>query len=162
MPRHRINRPKGEEVRIFLEIGKAKQSVKQSAVARYLGVSEKTVSLRKSDGGMESSGLRPSLQVFQGNRRGHRPNGKELSMKIVIVKVLSVINLVFLMAIVSALDTETIEASVFTTCMLLSMTAAIVLMHILEHLKRKERRRRENERQASLYLRRSSKRRKGA
>ena len=50
MPRHRINRPKGEEVRIFLEIGKAKQSVKQSAVARYLGVSEKTVSLRKSDG----------------------------------------------------------------------------------------------------------------
>lgn len=83
-------------------------------------------------------------------------------MKIVIVKVLSVINLVFLMAIVAALDTETIEASVFTTCMLLSMTAAIVLTHILEHLKRKERRRRENERQASLYLRRSSGRRKRA
>ena len=83
-------------------------------------------------------------------------------MKIKIVKVLSVINLVFLMAVVSALDTETIEASVFTTCMLLSMTAAIVLMHILEHLKRKERRRRENERQAKLYLRRSSGRRKRA
>ena len=83
-------------------------------------------------------------------------------MKIVIVKVLSVINLVFLMAVVSALDTETIEASVFTACMLLSMLAAIVLMHILEHLKRKERRRRENERQAKLHLRRSSGRRKGA
>lgn len=38
MPRHRINRPKGEEVTRFLEIGKAKC------------VSEKTVSLRKSDG----------------------------------------------------------------------------------------------------------------
>lgn len=50
MPRHRINRPRGDAVRIFLEIGKAKQGVKQSAVARYLGVSEKTVSLRKSDG----------------------------------------------------------------------------------------------------------------
>lgn len=50
MPRHRINRPKGEEVRIFLEIGKAKQGVKQSAIAKYLCVSEKTVSLRKSDG----------------------------------------------------------------------------------------------------------------
>lgn len=50
MPRHRINRPKGEVVKTFLEIGKAKQGVKQSAVARYLGVSEKTVSLRKSDG----------------------------------------------------------------------------------------------------------------
>nr|DAR90903.1 MAG TPA: hypothetical protein [Caudoviricetes sp.] len=83
-------------------------------------------------------------------------------MKIVIVKVLSVINLVFLMAVVSALDTETIGADVFTTCMLLSMMAAIVLMHILEHLKRKERRRRENEREAKLHLRIRSKRRKGA
>jgi len=80
-------------------------------------------------------------------------------MKIKIVKVLSVINLVFLMAVVSALDTETIGAG---GCMLLSMTAAIVLMHILEHLKRKEWRRRENERQAKLYLRRSSGRRKRA
>lgn len=50
MPRHRINRPRGEVVKTFLEIGKAKQGVKQSAVARYLGVSEKTVSIRKSDG----------------------------------------------------------------------------------------------------------------
>lgn len=83
-------------------------------------------------------------------------------MKIKIVKALSVINLAFLMAVVSALDTETIGAEVFTSCMLLSMALGIVLMHILEHLKRKERRRRENERQASLYLRRSSKRRKGA
>lgn len=83
-------------------------------------------------------------------------------MKIVIVKVLSVINLVFLMAVVSALDTETIGADVFTACMLLSMAGAIVLMHILEHLKRKERRRRENEREAKLYLRRSSGRRKRA
>ena len=83
-------------------------------------------------------------------------------MKIVIVKMLSVINLAFLMAVVSALDTETIGADVFTACMLLSMMAAIVLMHILEHLKRKERRRRENERQAKLYLRRSSGRRKRA
>ena len=41
MPRHRINRPRGEVVKTFLEIGKAKQGVKQSAVARYLGVSEK-------------------------------------------------------------------------------------------------------------------------
>ena len=83
-------------------------------------------------------------------------------MKIVIVKVLSVINLVFLMAVVSALDTETIEASVFTACMLLSMMAAIVLMHILEHLKRKERRRRENERRNNPFIRRSSKERKRA
>lgn len=83
-------------------------------------------------------------------------------MSIKIVKALSVINLAFLMAVVSALDTETIGADVFTSCMLLSMALGIVLMHILEHLKRKERRRRENEKQASLYLRRSSKRRKGA
>lgn len=83
-------------------------------------------------------------------------------MKIVIVKVLSVINLVFLMAVVSALDTEAIGADVFTACMLLSVVVGVVLMHILEHLKRKERRRRENERQAKLYLRRSSGRRKGA
>ena len=83
-------------------------------------------------------------------------------MSIKIVKALSVINLAFLMAVVSALDTETIGTDVFTSCMLLSMALGIVLMHILEHLKRKERRRRENERQASLYLRRSSKRRKGA
>ena len=83
-------------------------------------------------------------------------------MKIVIVKVLSVINLVFLMAVVSALDTETIEASVFTACMLLSIALGVVLMHILECLKRKERRRRENEREAKLYLRRSSGRRKRA
>ena len=83
-------------------------------------------------------------------------------MKIVIVKVLSVINLVFLMAVVSALDTETIGADVFTACMLLSMMAAIVLVHILEYLKRKERRRRENEREAKLHLRRSSGRRKRA
>ena len=83
-------------------------------------------------------------------------------MKIVIVKVLSVINLVFLMAVVSALDTETIGADVFTVCMLASVVVGVVLMHILEHLKRKERRRRENERQAKLHLRRSSGRRKGA
>lgn len=83
-------------------------------------------------------------------------------MKIKIVKALSVINLAFLMAVVSALDTETIGADVFTSCMLLSMALGIVLMHILEHLKRKERRRRENERQAKLYLRRSSGRRKRA
>ena len=83
-------------------------------------------------------------------------------MKIKIVKALSVINLAFLMAVVSALDTETIGADVFTSCMLLSMALGIVLMHILEHLKRKERKRRENERQAKLYLRRSSGRRKRA
>lgn len=83
-------------------------------------------------------------------------------MSIKIVKMLSVINLVFLMAVVSALDTETIGADVFTACMLLSMMAAIVLMHILEHLKRKERRRRENEREVKLHLRRSSGRRKRA
>lgn len=83
-------------------------------------------------------------------------------MKIVIVKVLSVINLVFLMAVVSALDTETIGADVFTACMLLSMLAAVVLMHILEHLKRKERRRRENERRNKPCVRTCEKRRKRA
>ena len=83
-------------------------------------------------------------------------------MKIVIVKVLSVINLVFLMAVVSALDTETIGASVFTTCMLASVVVGVVLMHILEHLKRKERRQRENNRIERLHLRIRSKRRKGA
>lgn len=67
-------------------------------------------------------------------------------MQIKIVKLLFGINLVFLMAVVSALDTETIGADVFSACMLLSMMAAIVLMHILEHLKRKERRQRENAR----------------
>lgn len=50
MPRHRINRPKGDVVRVFIEIGKAKLGVKQRAIAKYLCVSEKTVSLRKSDG----------------------------------------------------------------------------------------------------------------
>ena len=83
-------------------------------------------------------------------------------MKIVIVKVLSVINLVFLMAVVSTLDTETIGADVFTACMLLSMLAAVVLMHILEHLKRKERRRRENERRNKPCVRTCEKRRKRA
>ena len=78
------------------------------------------------------------------------------------IKTLSVINLVFLMAVVSALDTETIGADVFTACMLASVVVGVLLMHILEHLKRKERRRRENERRERLYLRRSSKRRKGA
>lgn len=83
-------------------------------------------------------------------------------MRIKIVKVLSVINFVFLMAVVSALDTETIGADVFTACMLASVVVGVVLMHILEHLKRKERRRRENERRERLYLRIRSKRRKGA
>lgn len=83
-------------------------------------------------------------------------------MKIKIVKALSVINLAFLMAVVSALDTETIGADVFTGCMLASVVLGVVLMHLLEHLKRKERRRRENERQAKLHLRRSSGRRKRA
>lgn len=83
-------------------------------------------------------------------------------MKIVIVKVLSVINLVFLMAVVSALDTETIGADVFTVCMLASVVVGVVLMHILEHLKRKERRQRENNRIERLHLRIRSKRRKGA
>lgn len=83
-------------------------------------------------------------------------------MSIKIVKILSVINLVFLMAVVSALDTETIGADVFTGCLLVSIALGVVLMHVLEHLKRKERRRRENERKTSLYLRRSSGRRKRA
>lgn len=83
-------------------------------------------------------------------------------MKTVIVKVLSVINLVFLMAVVSALDTETIEASVFTTCMLASVVVGVVLMHILEHLKRRERRRRENERRNKPCIRTCEKRRKRA
>ena len=78
------------------------------------------------------------------------------------IKTLSVINLVFLMAVVSALDSENISADAFTACLLVSVVVGVVLMHILEHLKRKERRRRENERQASLYLRRSSGRRKRA
>lgn len=83
-------------------------------------------------------------------------------MKIKIVKALSVINLAFLMAVVSALDTETIGAEVFTSCMLLSMALGIVLMHILEHLKRKERKRRENARKNKPFVRTCEKRRKRA
>lgn len=83
-------------------------------------------------------------------------------MKIKIVKLLSGINLIFLMAVVSALDTETIGADVFSACMLLSMMASIVLMHILEHLKRKERRRRENARKNKPFVRTCEKRRKRA
>ena len=83
-------------------------------------------------------------------------------MNIKIVKVLSVINLAFLMAVVSALDTETIGADVFTGCLLASVVLGVVLMHILEHLKRKERRRRENERRNNPFIRRSSKERKRA
>ena len=83
-------------------------------------------------------------------------------MKIVIVKALSAINLVFLMAVVSALDTETIGADVFTACILLSIALGVVLMHILEHLKRKERSRRENERRNKPCVRTCEKRRKRA
>ena len=83
-------------------------------------------------------------------------------MKIKIVKLLSGINLIFLMAVVSVLDTETIGADVFSACMLLSMMAAIVLMHILEHLKRKERRRRENARKNKPCVQTCEKRRKRA
>lgn len=83
-------------------------------------------------------------------------------MKIKIVKLLSGINLIFLMAVVSALDTETIGADMFSACMLLSMVVGIVLMHILEHLKRKERRRRENARKNKPFVRTCEKRRKRA
>lgn len=83
-------------------------------------------------------------------------------MSIKIVKALSLINLVFLMSVVSALDTETIGADVFTACMLLSIVLGVVLMHILEHLKRKERRRRENERRNKPCVRTCEKRRKRA
>ena len=78
------------------------------------------------------------------------------------IKTLSVINLVFLMAVVSALDTETIGADVFTACMLASVVVGVLLMHILEHLKRKERRRRENERRNKPCVRTCEKRRKRA
>lgn len=50
MPKSRIGRRRGEEITQFLEIGKAKRGVKQSAVAKYLGMSEKTLSFRKVDG----------------------------------------------------------------------------------------------------------------
>ena len=83
-------------------------------------------------------------------------------MSIKIVKALSVINLAFLMAVVSALDTETIGADVFTACMLLSIALGVVLMHILEHLKRKERRRREYARRNKPFVRTCEKRRKRA
>lgn len=83
-------------------------------------------------------------------------------MSIKIVKALSLINLVFLMSVVSALDTETIGADVFTACMLLSIVLGVVLMHILEYLKRKERRRRENERRNKPCVRTCEKRRKRA
>ena len=83
-------------------------------------------------------------------------------MSIKIVKVLSVINLVLLMAVVSALDTETIGADVFTGCLLASVVLGVVPMHILEHLKRKEMRRRENERRNKPCVRTCEKRRKRA
>ena len=50
MPKSRIGMKRGEEITRFLEIGKAKKGVRQSAVAKYLGMSEKTLSFRKTDG----------------------------------------------------------------------------------------------------------------
>ena len=50
MPKSRIGRRRGEEITRFLEIGKAKKGVRQSAVAKYLCMSEKTLSFRKADG----------------------------------------------------------------------------------------------------------------
>lgn len=50
MPKSRIGMKRGEEITRFLEIGKAKKGVRQSAVAKYLGISEKTLSFRKVDG----------------------------------------------------------------------------------------------------------------
>lgn len=50
MPKSRIGRRRGEEITLFIEIGKAKKGVRQSAVAKYLGMSEKTLSFRKADG----------------------------------------------------------------------------------------------------------------
>ena len=50
MPRARIGRKPGEDGRQFIEIGKAKKRVKQGAIAKYLCVSEKTISVRKADG----------------------------------------------------------------------------------------------------------------
>lgn len=50
MPKSRIGTKRGEEITRFLEIGKAKKGVKQSAVAKYLCMSEKTLSFRKADG----------------------------------------------------------------------------------------------------------------
>ena len=50
MPKSRIGRRRGEEITRFLEIGKAKKGVRQSAVAKYLCMSEKTLSFRKVDG----------------------------------------------------------------------------------------------------------------
>ena len=50
MPKSRIGMKRGEEITRFLEIGKAKKGVRQSAVAKYLCMSEKTLSFRKVDG----------------------------------------------------------------------------------------------------------------
>lgn len=50
MPKSRIGMKRGEEITRFLEIGKAKKGVKQSTVAKYLCMSEKTLSFRKADG----------------------------------------------------------------------------------------------------------------
>ena len=50
MPKSRIGMKRGEEITRFLEIGKAKKGVRQRAVAKYLCMSEKTLSFRKVDG----------------------------------------------------------------------------------------------------------------
>ena len=50
MPKSRIGMKRGEEITRFLEIGKAKKGVRQSTVAKYLCMSEKTLSFRKVDG----------------------------------------------------------------------------------------------------------------
>lgn len=50
MPKTKLGRKRGEEITRFLEIGKAKKGVKQSTVAKYLCMSEKTLSFRKADG----------------------------------------------------------------------------------------------------------------
>ena len=77
MPKSRIGMKRGEEITRFLEIGKAKKGVRQSAVAKYLCMSEKTLSFRKVDGATDEeilSMVKSYFSLFTGTIIRRKPS----------------------------------------------------------------------------------------